>query len=157
MRTLQLKSRYCPVKDSIPSRQQVQCFKCGEEGHFARECSNLQYQKCGQSGHKTADCTIILADEEEREPLVNPWLGGKSKQHLQGPEYEEMENLSPRGSGEETSTPTTTSTQAVNNPVRFVMVGDSLMHPMKDSDTESRKTISKSGCSIEDIVGTMEN
>ncbi|XP_010495182.1 PREDICTED: uncharacterized protein LOC104772244 [Camelina sativa] len=80
-------------------RRGVECFSCGESGHYFRECpragesdrpvpSHIICYNCGKSGHYMAACPMINAieaePEEEYPPLTSPEEERLAKQQVRG-------------------------------------------------------------------------
>ena len=53
----QIAIRYPYLKGSAAPLNKIKCFKCGKDGHLARDCkSNIQCFKCQKYGHISRDC-----------------------------------------------------------------------------------------------------
>jgi len=94
-----------PWRGGQSSNSNVECFKCGKYGHYAKECYAGKYFSCGKSGHFAKDCR----SESRNEETINLTEEGKEEATLlmmvrsSGAEHKQVENSARKSNSMENS------------------------------------------------------
>jgi len=87
------------------SNSNVECFKCGKYGHYAKDCYSGKCFSCGKSEHFAKDCR----SESRNEEMINLTEEGKEEATLlmmvrsSGAEHKQVENSARRPNSMENS------------------------------------------------------
>jgi len=94
-----------PWRRGQSSNSNVECFKCGKYGHYAKDCYSGKCFSCGKSGHFAKDCR----SESRNEEMINVTEEAKEEATLlmmvrsSGAEHKQVENLARRPNSMENS------------------------------------------------------
>ena len=80
-----------PWRGGQSSNSNVECFKCGNNGHYAKDCYSGKCFNCGKSGHFAKDCksesikeeTINLTKDVEEEATLLMMARSSGAEHKQ--------------------------------------------------------------------------
>ena len=80
-----------PWRGGQSSNSNVECFKCGKYGHYAKDCYSGKCFSCGKSGHFSKDCrsesrkeeTINLTKDVEEEATLLMMTCSSGAEHKQ--------------------------------------------------------------------------
>ena len=79
---------FSEINESTEVTQVVSCFKCGREGHVAKNCLQVSVcRKCGVKGHTEINCKVqnkgwTKSGNESREFVSNPRIAQVKKQKV---------------------------------------------------------------------------